>query len=204
MTAIITGDIVNSRDVSPTVWLPALKNILAEYGKTPKQWEIFRGDSFQIEVSTQDALKLAFDLKSAIKQMGDIDIKIAIGIGVKTYEAKKITEANGEAFINSGECFENLKKATMGIKTPWNDFDATINLMLELALLTVDTWTTTSAEIIKIAMQNPESSQNDLAKILSKSQSNVSAGMKRGGYDEILKLMKYYENQVNIKLKAYE
>lgn len=61
---------------------------------------------------------------------------MAIGIGTKTYEAKRISESNGTAFINSGEQFEKLKKITLAVKTPWHEVDTTINLCLELALLT--------------------------------------------------------------------
>jgi hypothetical protein len=33
-----------------------------------------------------------------------------------------------EAFINSGECFEGLKKQTLGIQTPWSDLTRLLQL----------------------------------------------------------------------------
>ena len=53
--AIITGDIIDSRKVKPETWLPALKMALSTYGKEPKHWEIYRGDSFQLEIPSEKA-----------------------------------------------------------------------------------------------------------------------------------------------------
>ena len=57
MIAVITGDIINSKKSSPKLWLEALKTILNNYGSSPLVWEVYRGDSFQLEVNPKDALK---------------------------------------------------------------------------------------------------------------------------------------------------
>ncbi len=196
MTSIITGDIINSRESEPKNWLKTLKSTLNIYGKEPKQWEIFRGDSFQLEIAPEKALEASILIKASIKQYKNLDVRIAIGIGGKTYESEKITESNGSAFVNSGECFEKMKKSTLALKSDFIDFDATINTMLELAQLTINHWTVTSSTIIKTSLENPELNQNQIAKMLKKSQSNISEGLKRGGFDEILKLLYYYKTQI--------
>ncbi|KJD34279.1 regulatory protein MarR [Tamlana nanhaiensis] len=197
MIAILTGDIINSRETEPKVWLNSLKDALNYFGNTPKTWEIFRGDSFQLEVKPEDALFASILLKSTIKQYKNIDVRLAIGLGEKTFETDNITESNGAAFINSGECFESLKKNTLAIKSSFDDFDLTLNLMFELAQLTINNWTTISSTIIKTTLLNPDLNQNQLAKLLSKSQSNISEGLKRGGFDEILKLMHFYKQKIS-------
>ena len=196
MIAIITGDIINSKTSNPNIWLNALKSILNHYGKEPKQWEVFRGDSFQLETKPEEALEAAFLIKSTIKQFKNIDARLAIGIGHKTYESEKITESNGSAFVNSGECFEDLKKTTLAVKSSFESFDTKMNLMFDLALLTIDSWTATSAKLIKTALENPDFNQEQLAKLYGSTQSNISKGLKRGGIDEILKLLHYYNSQV--------
>jgi len=196
MTSIITGDIINSKSSEPKKWLNTLKEVLDQYGNQPTQWDIFRGDSFQLETSPEEALKAAILIKSSIKQFKNIDVRIAIGIGEKTYNSEKITEANGTAFINSGECFDDLKKTTLAIKSPFNQFDLQINIMFELALLTINNWTTTSAKLIKTAIENPALTQVELANHFNTTQSNISKGLKRGGFDEISKLLNYYNAQV--------
>jgi len=196
MIGIITGDIINSKTSDPKIWLDALKSILNSYGNEPEQWEIFRGDSFQLETNPENALKATFLIKATIKQFKKIDVRLAIGIGDKTYHSEKITESNGSAFVNSGECFENLKKTTLAIKSPVKTFNTTMNLMFDLALLTVDSWTATSAKLIKTALENPDFNQEQLAKLYGSTQSNISKGLKRGGIDEIQKLLQYYKTQI--------
>lgn len=196
MTSIITGDIINSKSSEPKKWLDLLKAVLNQYGEQPAQWEVFRGDSFQLETKPENALKAAILIKSSIKQFKNIDVRIAIGLGEKTYASHKITESNGTAFINSGECFDALKKTTLAIKSPFNSFDTQINMMFELALLTINNWTSTSAKLIKTALEHPELTQVELAKHFNTTQSNISKGLKRGGFDEISKLLNYYNAQV--------
>jgi hypothetical protein len=50
MTSVITGDIINSRSRSSSEWIDDLKNVLRRVGESPKYWEIYRGDSFQLEI----------------------------------------------------------------------------------------------------------------------------------------------------------
>jgi len=198
MVAVITGDIVNSRKVAINLWMPKLKEELNKVGTEPKFWEIYRGDSFQLQTTPQNALVTALKLKATIKQFKKLDVRMAIGIGDVGYQAAKITESNGDAYVYSGECFENLKKQTLAIKSPWEAFDTTINLMLEIMGLTINSWTQNSAFLVKEFLDNPNSTQKALAQLLNKKQSNISAGLKRGGYDEIQKIINYYTNQINV------
>ncbi|MBQ0768823.1 MAG: transcriptional regulator [Bizionia sp.] len=196
MTSIITGDIISSKSGDPNLWLPALKRELNKYGTTPKHWEIYRGDSFQLEVSPKTALKTALLLKATIKQFKTIDVRLAIGVGEKTYDADSITESNGSAFVNSGACFEALKKSTLAIKTQDSTFNTTINIMLDLALLTMDNWTPKASLLFKTTLEHSNYNQVDIAKLLDRKQSNISAGLKRTGYDEISKMLDFYNSQL--------
>lgn len=195
MTSIITGDIINSKKSSPKQWLEALKTILNSYGNSPLVWEIYRGDSFQLEVHPKHALKACILIKATIKQFESIDVRLAIGIGEKTYQSDKITESNGSAFVNSGDCFETLKKSTLAIKSQSETFNKPMNIMLDLALLTMNSWTTTTSILIKAAIEKPELNQVQLANFFGKTQGNISQGLKRAGFDEISKLLQYYKTQ---------
>lgn len=196
MTSIITGDIINSKESNPKNWLDALKGVLNNCGNEPKQWEIYRGDSFQLEIKPENALETGILIKATIRQFKNTDVRLAIGIGNKIYASEKITEANGTAFVNSGECFEQLKKNTLAIKSPFTAFDAQINIMLELAQLTMNNWTVTTAKLVKAALENPDLNQKELAKHFNKTQGNISQGLKRSGFDEILKMIHYYNSQI--------
>jgi len=196
-TAIITGDIVNSRKADPKRWVPVLKEILTKYGSEPECWEIYRGDSFQLEVPPEDALEVALHIKAGIKIFKELDVRQAIGIGEKKGQGSRITESHGPAFEYSGNGFEELKKRRLLIRAPWDDFNTTMNLIIELLSLSTDNWTPTSAEIIRTAIENQQINQQGLAKILGIKQSNVSRGLKRGAYDEMIRTIGYYRMKIN-------
>ncbi|MBB3122981.1 putative transcriptional regulator [Mesoflavibacter sabulilitoris] len=196
MIAVLTGDIINSRQGQTSLWLNQLKSTLNLYGQTPKDWEIFRGDSFQLKTNPENALRIALHIKAVIKQVKPYDVRIAIGLGEQSYNSKTISESNGTAFVNSGEGFESLKKQTLTVVSENKKWDNTINIMINLALLTANSWSNTVAKVISTVIENPEKNQNDIALLLGKSQSTISEALKRGGYEEIMQLNAFYKEQI--------
>lgn len=198
MFAVITGDIIRSRKSEASIWMAELKEMLNQYGNNPYDWEMYRGDSFQLITPPMKVLHTACILKAGIKKMKNMDVRIGIGIGDIQYRAEKVTESNGTAFINSGNSFDSIKKQTLSIKTPWNDFDEKINIMLNLATLTMDRWSEKTAEIILIKFREQDLSQKEIATLLhKKGQGNISEALKRGGYDEIMQFIEYYQKRIN-------
>jgi len=198
MIAVITGDIINSRNGEVMDWMPALKDVLNQYGKEPKSWEIYRGDSFQLSVKPEMALLVVWHIKAAIKETKDLDVRMGIGLGQEKFSSDKITEANGSAYVNSGECFESLKKQTLGLQSNNKALDATLNIMFGLSLLTTNNWSSTVSEVVKTAIENPDKNQKFIADILKKSQSSVSEALTRGGFDEIMAMNEYYKSMISL------
>lgn len=197
MVAVITGDIIKSRQTEVETWIVALKDILANYGNNPYDWEMYRGDSFQFITTPQQALHLSYIIKAGMKKVKNIDVRIGIGIGEITYRAEKVTESNGPAFVNSGNAFDSLKKQTLAIQTPWNDFDEVMNTMFDLATLTMDRWTEKTSEIMLLKLTDSELNQKEIAMYLNKKgQGNISEALKRGGYEEISQLKEYYQKRI--------
>ncbi len=214
MIAVITGDIIASRKlVDQNKWLSPLKNILSTWGNSPKDWKLERGDFFQIEINNIDeALKKALQIKALIKnvkpiiankKMSTIDVRLAIGIGEKNYSGESISESNGAAFINSGEKYDLLKKenVTLGIKTPWKDFDEEMNLYLKLAGIFMDKWTISSAELMQFILNNPNSTQEEIGKQLNIKQNSVSDRWNRANANEILEIEKIFRKKINTLIK---
>lgn len=197
MIAVITGDIINSRKGKIETWILSLKEVLNQYGKEPENWEIYRGDSFQLSLVPEKALLAAHHIKSTIKQTKTLDVRIAIGLGEEKYKSSKITESNGSAYINSGECFEELKKQTLAIKSNNEKLDQSLNIMLGLSLLTTNNWSSTVSEVIKTTIENPKKNQKEIAKLLNKSQSSISEALKRGGFEEIMKMNEFYVKNIS-------
>lgn len=200
MVAVITGDIVNSRSVrNPEKWLVPLKKVFEEYGKNPVEWDIFRGDSFQLMIQNPaESFRAAVKVKAVIKSIKELDVRLVIGIGDVSYIAPRITESNGEAFVFSGEQFENLKKMkqTMAIKTPWKQFDEEMNLCLKLALIAMDNWSRRSGEIVMLMLENESVSQQELGKILGISQASVSERIKRSHINEIIETDRLFRKKI--------
>ena len=203
-TSVLTGDIVKSRAVKDSnQWIIPLKKTLSANGDAAKDWEIYRGDSFQVEVSNpEDAFLTAIKIKATIKSIKGLDVRMAIGIGAKDFTGARITESNGEAFINSGEKLEGLKKEkqNLAIKSPWSEFDEEMNLLIRLSLIAMDNWTRGAAELIKVLADHQEIKQSKLAKKLKISQSSVSEKKKRAFYSEIMELEQFYRKKINALL----
>ncbi|MDP5230028.1 MAG: SatD family protein [Cellulophaga sp.] len=199
MIAIVTGDIINSESSKAETWMPLLKNQLLKFGKTPEDWEIYRGDEFQIKTTPEKALELSLLLKAKFKTITSLDVRLGIGIGNEAFRGKSISESNGTAYKNSGRVFETLKeqKRTIAIKTESINKDETLNLMLKLALDFMDNWSTVSAEIIYLALENPEMQQQELATILGIQQSAVSQRKKRARLSLVQEVLTYYSSTIN-------
>lgn len=200
MTSVITGDIIDSRQQKTKNWVEDLKKILTPFGDTPDQWEIYRGDEFQIEVKNpEDALLTAILVKAHLRAI-KLDARMSIGIGDKTHYAEKISESNGTAFINSGELFGTLKKQklTLAIRTDKADIDEQLNLMIQLALTFMDNWLVQSAEFITKAIENPTLSQEELGQLLGINQAAVSRRQKRAHYDLLMNLDRYFRTQIKL------
>lgn len=197
MVSILTGDIINSRKVSVETWIELLKAALQASG-SKKKWEIYRGDSFQLELNPEDALLTAIYIKACLKTIKHIDARIAIGIGKKNYTAEKVSESNGEAFVFSGEKLEELKKEriSLAIQTNWDQFDYEMNVAIRLALIAIDNWSPVSAEMVKLSIENAGISQIELAELSKKSQSTVSEALKRARFAEILELDNLYRKKL--------
>lgn len=195
MIAVITGDIINSKKNSPKKWLKAIKKELDKIGGSPKSWEIYRGDSFQLIINKfEDALLIAIKIKAALKSIPGIDARMAIGIGDMTHNAPKITESNGSAFVHSGEKFETLRKEkqNLAIKSDSAAFDNEMNLYLKLALIAMDNWTVNAAEIVNTTLDNPGKLQEELGKIVGIKQNAISNRLKRAYFDEVMEVNKMF------------
>ncbi len=195
MIGVLTGDIIHSRKKSTQTWLGVLKKQLTKYGGTPKQWEIYRGDSFQLEVKKPtDALLVALRIKVALKSIQGLDVRIAIGLGEKSYSAKSVTESNGSAFVHSGKLVEELKENNLSLQvsSDHEQFDEEMNLYLKLAMVFMDSWTVNAAKTIQKVLDHPDKSQEAIGKLLKINQNAVSTRLKRAHFQEVLELNKMY------------
>lgn len=198
MICIITGDIVGSRKIKDS-WLLSLKTALKIVSDQNSKWEIYRGDSFQVEVEPENAIRAAAYLKACIRVNKPADVRMGIGIGDIKNKRKKLSESSGDAFVNSGVAFDSLKQAkvNLAIKTDSADFDEEINVLIKLSLISMDSWGVVAAEMVKLALENNNLLQSELAAISGRTQSSVSEALKRAHYTEIMEMDRLYRKKLN-------
>ena len=196
MIAIITGDIINSRKVNSAIWLAPLKEYFSKVVKDSKKWEIYRGDSFQLEVPVTKALEVAIGIKALIKTNSKLNVRMAIGIGVKDFTGRKITESNGTAFVNSGEGFDKLKGSTLIMKSQSNECDEFFNPVLRLLSFITDSWKPVTSETVLYALRNRHLLQKEIAGKLGKDNTTVSKALKRGAFEEIMEVINLFSGKI--------
>lgn len=200
MTSVITGDIIKSRKaVSEDVWLKPLKKALSKISADASFYDIYRGDSFQLECSNiADSFLTSVYIKAFLKSIKGLDVRMSIGIGKKEYEGISVAESNGQAFVFSGETFETLKKKKQNLKFKSDNeaLNKEINLYFRLTLIAMDNWTVNSAEIVKLTLEHPQMIQTELAKIVGISQDAISKRQKRAYLGEILELDTMYREKL--------
>lgn len=199
MIAIITGDIINSQKSESELWLPKLKDLLASWSTTPENWEVYRGDEFQVKCSVDEVFQKALLLKSLVRTFENLDVRLAIGIGNEVFLSEKITESNGSAYVNSGRLLTDIKSQgkTLAIQTENEKVNRDLNILFKWASIDLDNWTSATAEIIHQLLRNPELTQEELAKELNITQSSVSQRLKRANFDLLQETDQFFRKKIS-------
>ncbi len=198
MIAIITGDIINSQKSDTEAWLPKLKDLLGTWSETPSNWEVYRGDEFQLKCSVDEVFHKALLIKSLIKTAENLDVRIAIGIGNEIFRSEKITESNGSAYVNSGRLLTDIKALgkTLAIQTENDKVNRDLNILFKWAAIDFDNWTAATAEIIHQLLRNSDLTQDELARDLNITQSSVSQRLKRANFELLQETDQYFRKKI--------
>ena len=198
MIAVITGDIISSQNVDPESWLGKLRELLATWSETPENWEIYRGDEFQMKCSVDDAFAKALMIKSLIKNIENLDVRLAIGVGNEVFRSEKITESNGSAYVNSGRLLNEIKAEgrTFAIRTENDNVNRDLNILFKWASIDFDSWSVATAEIIHRMLTQSDITQEQLARDFSISQSSVSQRLKRANYELIYETNQFFRKKI--------
>lgn len=200
--AILTGDVIASQSASPDRWLPALKAELSRFGDQSGDWDIVRGDQFQLKRPPQDALLSSLILRAGVLNRSNVHLRISIGLGEVDHPEERISESNGSAFVRSGAGLESKGHWRICVRSEDKAFDKSMQLMLDLAEEVIGRWTPVSAEVIQAALLHPEWRQFDLAENLDRSQSTISETLKRTGLDLLLRLDDHYRNEIQNRIRV--
>jgi hypothetical protein len=202
MLGVITGDIVHSRKLKdPELWLKPLKEVLSTIAGCSADWEIYRGDSFQIQVHQPERLlENVMQIKAMMLQLPDIDVRMGIGIGEVRFKARRVPESNGSAFELSGLAFERLQKNRLRIETPWDDINEQWEIILPLAEWIMNRWTPPTAEVVTHFLQHPTTTQKQLAAALGIGQGRISERLSRAAWSELKRMEELFRQQITQKM----
>lgn len=222
---ILTGDIIRSTKIeNKELLIEALNEAFNEINSlildNKAQFEIYRGDSFQIKLNNPvKALLTAILIKSKLRSatpdgakfstVGDKgnrrvighvplhliwDARISIGIGTADYLPSNIKESSGDAFTYSGHGLDQLKSEsqTLKIHTPWSDFNNEFEVTIKLVDALIKKWSIYSAEAIYLTYLK-KATQNDLAKELKKSQPAIHKRLINANSSEIGDVLNRFE-----------
>ena len=220
--AVITGDIIRSRDldmIQREVLADTLKNvygcILEQYGfAVPQGLAMFRGDSWQIYIEEpQWALQIAVQFRATLRlkswQEGkEIDTKMALSIDTVDFVNTETPGASdGAAFQRSGLALNDLKKDQQLICVLPKDFPLELRLGTEhLAVVTdhlMQTWTRAQTKAVSFKLSKPlekELNQREIASMwfpTSVSQPAVSAHLKAAQWKLLKETLKRFREIIS-------
>lgn len=219
--AVITGDIVKSRRLTPEN-----KTLLIDYiSDAFKQWdedfgtrsELFRGDSFQCLIKeTYSALRQAIIIKTYIRSFNPsdkiemnsktrltrpkiylfphwlFDVKIAIGIGTVDYETKYNATSDGEAFQISGMLLDEIKNNRQSFAIRTKD-KYNDELETEMVLLDTILGKTTALQCEVIYLKLLGYTEFEISDMIKVNQSAVNQRSNAAGWNAIDKVVKRFE-----------
>ena len=208
MSAVLTGDIINSTKLLPEQESALIKKLSdpLEQFLGQRLYEFYRGDSFQVFMEEPGkALQLALACRAlAISITGEeedpgvgTDIRISIGIGEASRPIGNLGLAKGDAFLLSGRQLDQLQQSEDRLAIGCNEPMANIGFQILADYLNsiYKGMTAKQANVIVHLLQG--GTQQQLAITENKSKSTVSQLANAGRWPEINRLLKQYELLIN-------
>ncbi|MFC5272286.1 hypothetical protein [Adhaeribacter terreus] len=211
--AVITGDVIDSTKlaVAERKKLDELLHLGLTEVAGENNFEIFRGDSFQILLQEPEtALKKAIQIrcwlrkqqissaknnKTASSKRGIIDARLAIGIGSVSYQSKQIRTSDGEAFRLSGRALDDLKhrNSRIIIDTPSPELNDFLEVTFTLLDILISNWSVQQSEVIYELLNNQ--TQTAIGNKLNISQASVNQRAKTAHWPAIEKTIALFETK---------
>jgi hypothetical protein len=202
--AVLTGDIVNSTQLSPTQEKGLLKGLAKFLKGSPH--EFYRGDSFQVFVNEPSkALRLALvcrvvaiDITTKEESTIRGDIRIGIGIGEVSSPVRTPGSAKGEAFLLSGRELDELQKTErrLAIRCSNKIADIGLQTMADYLDNIFGGMTGKQADVIVELLQG--TTQQQLSVSREKAKSTISELANAGRWPEIERILQQYEQLIEL------
>jgi hypothetical protein len=212
---VITGDIIGSTRMNATHRRRMLKSLndldplLKKAGYPLLMMELFRGDSFQLLFSeTHRLMEIALIIRASLrslelKESGQIDARLGIGIGPVEYKAKSLSESDGTAFRLAADALvlANQHRLANGwILTGDTSLDRHLNAINVAWEPLVSNWTPAQAKSMTGSLQGLI--HQEIAKKLKVTQPTVTRALQSANDKVIHYLLAYCDNLLSAEKKT--
>jgi hypothetical protein len=174
--AVLTGDLVGSRQLSPE----RLQGVRAVIGAAAAQFrrrqpralcgvpEVFRGDAWQLVLrEPRWALRVALLIRAQLLAADEVSTRVSIGVGaVETIDRRRISRSTGEAFTLSGHALDHLTgyfDLTGALPERAAALAEWFPAMLHVCSGLLRSWTRRQAEIVSLALRPDDPTHETIA-----------------------------------------
>ncbi|WP_250207624.1 ArsR family transcriptional regulator [Alteromonas oceanisediminis] len=188
--AVISGDIVNSSDLTAAQYerlLKRIKDIQAwiSEGNSANAHSIERGDEFQSVVHDyQNALRYTIIYRVAIKALGkEFESRISVATSASADVRATVSESMGGAFVLSGRGLKALKNDRLIFTADHSELAEQFDLLIKYLDRQLTELTPRQCEVMLPMLQTAQDlSISDLAKHLGVAVATVSKSLKASGW----------------------
>lgn len=211
---VLSGDIVKSsrREADRQAILDRLNSALEdsrtylnEQGCHLYFSEIYRGDAFQCaltepEYSLWTSVFIRTELIKLRAEGVRADVRLGLGLGtVSSWNEKKISSSDGEAFRLSGKALDSLKSRKdkyrrLRILSPWSDDAALLSVLAAFIDAVVQRWTPEQAEAISLLLR--DTNQEEASKIIEVRQPAVQRRLQTAGHFAVKEALEFFSQMI--------
>lgn len=202
--AVLTGDLVKSRDHNPAIMDLAMSTLsasakdLAKLADADTRFTRFRGDGWQLVLDRPGWVLRACLILIADLRASELGIETRISAGLGRYESlgtANLSDATGPAFVASGHHLDQAPKRRRLLVAGGRTADQTWQAALfDLIEHQVSSWTQPQAQAVAMALRNGELTQADIAQKLAISRQAVQMRLSGAGYSALENSLAAFEH----------
>lgn len=195
--AILTGDIVKSRDL-PTGMLDAVFRGLSAAGEEIARWQNaparltrMRGDGWQMIVDPMWLPRATMLCRAAVRMQGrPCSTRIGLGVGAAMVRGETLSDAEGPAFVTAGTALDTMRRnERLAMSAPPLALAMALPLLGKLS----EEWTARQAEVATHALRRPRPTQDAIAEHLGVAQQTVQGHLAHAGIEDVLTACEAWE-----------
>ncbi|TFH85415.1 hypothetical protein EQG41_17115 [Billgrantia azerbaijanica] len=211
--AVITGDVIDSRQVRDRTRLYALldASLAALAARHGGRAERFRGDAFQLALpDARPAMTAAIALRAALIEHSEAeqrwDARLAVAVGPSRWRGeRRLTDADDAPFVHSGQALDALAEGTARLSLTLLDDsdDGGLALLVRYLDDLVAGWSRYSAEVVRLSLEQ-ERSQQALAERLGIRQPSVHKRLRVARWPLLADTLAYFAKRLGERLADRE